>query len=256
MGPPDGPDALSPAHTIYCMGKRRRSGNRVWAIGGVALFAAGVVTLAAMALGQGRDEASSEAGSVPSLPESSPTAIAEPIRVAAVGDSITAANSRDFARGDLGDGSWLSYVIGDGVVFSGGWALGGVQTRSMVENVTPYPDTDVLVLLAGVNDYGNDVPFSTTAANYDAIVKTVAPSRVLISTVPPRDEDPDASRAYNEDLEELASMRGWSFVDAASGTEDVDGTYIEGFTSDGTHPTAAAAKVMGEAVREAVLARP
>ncbi|MFT2751029.1 SGNH/GDSL hydrolase family protein [Clavibacter sp. Sh2036] len=237
------------------MGKRRGRGmSRAWGIGGVTLLATGVVIISGLALGQGRDEASSKAGSVPTLSESSPRVTAEPLRVAAVGDSITAADSRDFAGGDIGDGSWLSYVLGDGVVFSGGWALGGVQTRSMVENVTPYPDTDVLVLLAGVNDYGNNVPFSTTAANYDAIVGTVAPARVLVSTVPPSDEQPAASRSFNEDLEELAATRGWSFVDAASGTQDVDGTYIEGFTSDGTHPTPAAAKVMGEAVRKAVLA--
>ncbi|WP_158586971.1 SGNH/GDSL hydrolase family protein [Clavibacter lycopersici] len=173
--------------------------------------------------------------------------------MAAVGDSITAADSPDFAAGRIGSGSWLSSVLGDGVVFAGGWAQGGVNTDTMVANVSAPLDADVLVLLGGVNDYGNGVPFATTTRNYDTLVATIQSDRVLIGTVPPKDDKPDAARAFNEDLKQLAADRGWSFVDASAKTRDGNGKYLEGFTTDGTHPTPEAAKVIGAAVRAAVL---
>ncbi|RIJ52511.1 SGNH/GDSL hydrolase family protein [Clavibacter lycopersici] len=240
--------------TIQHMGNRRRRGiSRAWGVGGVAALAAGVLLVAGLALGQAREEAPANAGSVPTLPASEPSATVEPLRVAAVGDSITAADSPDFAAGRIGSGSWLSSVLGDGVVFAGGWAQGGVNTDTMVANVSAPLDADVLVLLGGVNDYGNGVPFATTTRNYDTLVATIQSDRVLIGTVPPKDDKPDAARAFNEDLKQLAADRGWSFVDASAKTRDGNGKYLEGFTTDGTHPTPEAAKVIGAAVRAAVL---
>jgi len=236
------------------MGNRRGQGiSRAWGIGGVAVVAGGVLLLAGLALGEARSEVPANAGSVPQLPTSSPSATTKPLRIAAVGDSITQGNSPDFSAGMIGDGSWVSYALGDGVTFAGGWALGGVPTRTMVENVTPYPDVDVLVLLAGVNDYGQRVPFDATTENFDAIVATVAPEKVLVSSVPPRDADPALAVAFNSRLEELASARGWSYVDGSAGVRDVDNRYLEGLTKDGVHPTAEAAKIIGTGVREALL---
>jgi hypothetical protein len=51
-----------------------------------------------------------------------PSAVAAPGRFAAVGDSITDADSPDFATGDFGAASWATYVVDDGFVFAGGWA--------------------------------------------------------------------------------------------------------------------------------------
>jgi len=212
-----------------------------------------VLLLAGLALGEARSEQPANAGSVPALPVSSPSATAEPLRIAAVGDSITQGNSPDFSAGKIGNGSWVSYALGDGITFAGGWALGGVPTQAMVNNVTAYLDVDVLVLLAGVNDYGTRVPFSETTENFDTIVGTVAPQKVLVSTVPPRDADPALAVAYNEKLQELASTRGWSFVDGTAGVRGDDDKYLPGLTKDGVHPTAEAAEIIGTDVREALL---
>lgn len=236
--------------------RRRRRNSRAWGIGGVALLAAGVIALAGLALGQGRSDSPASAGAVPVLPSSSPTPTAEPLRVAAVGDSVTAADSPDFSSGRIGRGSWLSYVLGDGIIFAGGWALGGVQTSTMVDNVTTYPGVDVLVLLTGSNDYVHDVSFATTTKNFDAIVGTVAAKSVLVSSVPPLDRDPKATQRFNADLAALAEERGWSFVDGAGSTHGDDGKYLPGYSLDGIHPTPEAAEAIGTKVREAALAMP
>ena len=86
------------------------------------------------------------------------------VTFAAVGDSITVADSPDFMGGDLGDGSWATYVEGAGFGFAGGWAEWGATTGRMAEQVASY-DADVLVVLAGTNDVAFGIPFAESAGS-------------------------------------------------------------------------------------------
>lgn len=170
---------------------------------------------------------------------------------AVVGDSITHAESPDFAAGEIDPVSWVTYVRDEGFAFAGGWAEWGATTAAMAESVTAV-DAETLVLLAGTNDYALAVPFSETTANLDRIVQTVGIEDVVVASVPPMAAFPEGAPELNQRLEELASARGWRFVDASAGLRGGDGRYQEGMTSDGIHPSEEGARVLGEAIAAAL----
>ena len=173
------------------------------------------------------------------------------LRIAAVGDSITDADSPDFSGGELGEESWVSHAVGDGVAFAGGWAQWGATTAQMAAGAQPV-DADVLVVLAGTNDVTAGIPFGETATNIAEIAATVNAPRVLISAVPPIDPDPVLAVELNANLEALAVAREWEFVDAPAGARDGN-RFAPGMSADGVHPTAQGARVIGAAVRAALV---
>ncbi|GGI44008.1 Lysophospholipase L1 [Agromyces flavus] len=168
---------------------------------------------------------------------------------AAVGDSITDADSGDFAAGDLGPASWARYVHDAGYGFAGGWAEWGATTARMAESATSV-DADALVLLAGTNDVAFGVPFAETSANLGRIVEQVGIDEVVIASVPPMDAFPEGADELNERLEELADDRGWRFVDASAGLRTDDGTFREGMSFDGLHPSEQGARVLADAIAD------
>lgn len=170
---------------------------------------------------------------------------------AVVGDSISYADSADFAAGDTGPESWVTYTREAGFAFAGGWAEWGATTALMAESATPV-EAETLVLLAGTNDFALGVPFSETSANLDRIVQTVGIEDVVVASVPPMAAYPEGAAELNQSLEELAGARGWRFVDASAGLRGGDGKYQEGMTSDGIHPSEQGARVLGEAIAEAL----
>ncbi len=191
-----------------------------------------------------RDEATE-----PSMAPTSPGAM----RLAVVGDSITDADSRDLSGGRPGPGSWVFYAAGGEVAFVGGWAEWGATTAQMAAAARPVP-ADVLVILAGTNDAGSGVPFAQTAAHLVAVADAVGAQRVVLSAVPPIDAAPEVATELNARLSGLARDHGWEWVDAAAGLRDGD-RFAPGMSTDGLHPTRAGARVIGGAVRDALLAR-
>ena len=148
---------------------------------------------------------------------------------AAVGDSITDADSPDFATGNFGAASWATYVVDDGFTFAGGWAEWGATTAMMADSVGPI-EADVLVVLAGTNDVAFGIPFDESAANLDRIVDAVGIEDVVIVSIPPVDAFPNGVKSYNVRLDDLAGDRGWQFVDASEGLRTADGRYRDGMT--------------------------
>ena len=173
--------------------------------------------------------------------------VAAQARFAAVGDSITDADSPDFAAGDLGAASWATYVVDDGFAFAGGWAEWGATTAMMADSVGPI-DADVLVVLAGTNDIAFGIPFDESAANLDRIIDAVGIEDVVVVSIPPMAASPDVAEAYNERLDDLAGDRGWRFVDASAGLRTADGRFRDGMSFDGLHPSVDGAQVLGEAI--------
>lgn len=235
--------------------KRRPSVSRKLKIVALACFAVAVTLLLVgmYASHQEKVEAGAEAARQFNVSSTAATPVAteEPITFAAVGDSITEGNSPAFTEGRLGDLSWAQYAAGDGLRFVGGWADGGAQTARMVGEATPV-EADVLVMFAGTNDAGNAVPFEESAKNLTSIADTVGAGRVIVSAIPPQDFNPGVAPAFNDKLRVLAADRGWEFVDAPAGVREGD-RFLPGMTADGTHPTAEAARIMGEAIRAAIL---
>jgi lysophospholipase L1-like esterase len=184
-------------------------------------------------------------------PPAEPT---DAVALAVVGDSISEADSDDFSAGVLGQGSWVSHAIGDGVRFAGGWAVSGALTSQMARGARPV-DADVLVVLAGTNDVASGLPFESCAVNLRSIVGTVGAPRVVVSSIPPIDVAPSFATTFNERLRALAEEAGWEFVDAMVGIRDGDGCFAPRMSFDGVHPTVEAARVIGGAIRAHVVGR-
>lgn len=181
-----------------------------------------------------------------------PSRAPAPLRVAVVGDSLSAGRSMFLGNG-LDDESWMTYAQGDGITFAGGWARAGATPADMAAAVQPIPDVDVVVVLAGTNAVRRGLTVAEQTAAYDHIVATVDADRVIVAAIPPYPRDGVAQRAYNRDLRVLVQDRGWSWADpwtsARSGQD-----WAQGFSVDGVHPAGPAQyAVLGEALREAVL---
>ena len=193
-------------------------------------------------------------GSCADRPDPAPaagTAATDAVRLAVVGDSITEADSPDFDSGRLGPESWVHHTVARDVVLAGGWARWGATTAQMAAAVEPV-EADVLVILAGTNDVGSGEPAGNTRDNLREIAHVVGAPRVVLSAVPPIDAAPHLATELNAELEDLAAQEGWDWVDAPAGLRDGD-RFAPSMASDGLHPTEAGARVLGEAIREAVL---
>lgn len=180
-----------------------------------------------------------------------PSETEAPLTFAAYGDSITEANSPNYVGGQIGDGSWVYHAVAAGPQFVGGWADGGAPTTSMVKNAAPV-SADALVILAGTNDLGRR-PIEESQANIEAIAATVGAPRVVVSAVPPLNKAPHLATEYNAAMQAFVVSKGWQWVDPMTEVRAGD-VWAEGMTSDGTHPTPAAARLIGETISRALLA--
>jgi hypothetical protein len=157
-----------------------------------------------------------------------------PLRVAVVGDSLSAGRSRFLGNG-LDDESWMRYAEGDPIEFAGGWARSGARPDQMAAEVQPVADVDVLVLLAGTNAVRTGKTLAEEATYYDQIVSTVRPETVLVSAIPPYRTHESAALAYNTALRALSEDRGWTWVDPWGFARQGD-DWTDGFSVDGMHP--------------------
>ena len=191
--------------------------------------------------------AAGSAAPAPTAPPSGPV-----LRVVAVGDSITEADSVAFDDGRIGEASWARWADGDGIDVLGGWAHAGATTADMLAAVRPL-DADVVVIMGGSNDIDVDVPTDQVLEQLTGIAAVVGVPRVLLSAVPPEDGHEADVTALNARLAELAQRSGWQFTDPMTGVRDGNGSWLPGDTDDGVHPTAAAAQLIGTDLRAALL---
>jgi lysophospholipase L1-like esterase len=173
------------------------------------------------------------------------------VRVAIVGDSLTAGGGRLLSDG-LDANTWMTYARGDGVEWVGGWARGGSTIQEQAAAVTPVADVDVLVLMSGTNDVRKGIGFAESAASYDAVVATIAPEHVVVAAIPPYDRSPAAAAVYQRALERHVLARGWTWTDPWGFARD-GLVFAAGTSPDGIHPTTAGYQRLGESLRETIL---
>jgi lysophospholipase L1-like esterase len=173
------------------------------------------------------------------------------VRVAIVGDSLTAGGGRLLSDG-LDANTWMTYARGDGVEWVGGWARGGSTIQEQAAAVTPVADVEVLVLMSGTNDVRKGIGFAEAAASYDAVVATIAPEHVVVAAIPPYDRAPAAAAVYQRALERHVLERGWTWTDPWGFARD-GLVFAAGTSPDGIHPTTAGYQRLGEALRETIL---
>lgn len=187
-----------------------------------------------------------------STPQAADRAAPAPLRVAVVGDSLSAGRSH-FSGNGLDDESWMTYAEGDGIEYVGGWARSGATPDQMAAAVRPISDVDVLVILAGTNAVRTGKTAADEAPAYEQIVDVVRPKRVIISRIPPYRFHAVGALRYNGDLRSFTESHGWSWADPWTIARDGD-DWADGFSVDGTHPAGPAQyEMLGESFRRIIL---
>lgn len=178
---------------------------------------------------------------------------AVPRRFAVVGDSITAGGEAISDARVGGSASWVPAAAeSSGLTFVGGWAVPGATTEDALVSVVP-DDADVLVVMLGTNDVLQERPWEDSAADLAGIAAAAGERVVAVVTIAPSDLRPDARRAYNAELAQLAVEQGWVLVDPWTDVESGD-RFVAGTSTDGTHPTDEAAQLAGFRVGEQLAA--
>ncbi|MFB0835436.1 SGNH/GDSL hydrolase family protein [Arthrobacter halodurans] len=225
--------------------------SRLWTAVAAAVAVAALVAASYLMTGNHPDLVRGGAGDAAADPAVALAAGPDVVAFAVVGDSITAdhAYPRDVRRRMVGERSWVNFAQDDSAVFVGGWAVGGAKTAEMAAGIEPVA-ADVLVLIAGTNDIYARVPFADIGANLRRIVETVDAGRVLVSSVPPRNDFAAETVAYNDWLRGFVLEQGWDWVDAGAGLRDGSdpGRYAPGLAYDGVHPSLEGARVIGSAI--------
>lgn len=173
------------------------------------------------------------------------------IRFAAIGDSITASTDQ---HGSPTHWTWVATAATDGLRDVGGYRHYGDTTGDILHHVTPIPEAQVVVVMAGTNDAPVDGhPDPQTLANISAIFDAAAVPGRILSAVAPRDDDRAAETLeLNRDLKDLAGRSGWTFVDPWTAVRTPAGHWRPGTTGDGIHPTPHAGRIAGDVLREAI----
>lgn len=185
---------------------------------------------------EGSDRTAVPANGTPNLhrTEEPKSSSGGPVRVAVVGDSLSAGSSGFIGNG-LDRGSWMTYAQGGRVEYAGGWARAGATPEEMAAAVRPVGNVDVLVILAGTNAVRVGATFSQERAAYEEIVRTIAPRRVIVASIPPYVPNPSGGVRYNRELRGYVQHRGWHWFDAWRFARDGN-RWKPGFSTDGVHP--------------------
>ncbi|WP_062304397.1 SGNH/GDSL hydrolase family protein [Demequina subtropica] len=198
--------------------------------------------------------------SASSIAEQSPAAVAAPVEIVVVGDSLSLGDSTAFTADGLGEGSFVYWALGEDVRFVGGDAIPGATSTRMRDRLLKgslvIPACDVLVLALGTNDLGFGVAFDDTSQALVSLAEGGAAPRTMLLAIPPYGrEDQPPSVSYNQRLAMLASEQGWEFVDAAVPARD-GGGWAEGMTSDGIHYSGDVVRLVGEVLADALVSSP
>lgn len=177
----------------------------------------------------------------------------DPVRVAIVGDSLTAGGGRTIPAMGLDQNTWMTYAQGDGVEWVGGWAKGGTTTAIEAAHVTPVKNVDVLVLMSGTNNVRLHISLDQAKKYYEKIVRVIKPKHVIIGAIPPYNRNPSGAATYERELKSwVLTKTSWTFFDPWTFLRD--GRYYQaGMTVDGIHPVTAGYRIVGQEYREAIL---
>jgi lysophospholipase L1-like esterase len=199
-------------------------------------------------------------GSIAPMPKSA--------RVFAIGDSITAhGNTVTLANGTVAAGplsylAWATLLSNGklrygGVSGTGGYTISQVAATHLPVAVAQNPA--FCVVLAGTNDLGNGATVAAMTSGLQAIYTTLRAASIIpvVCTPPPRSGDSGPNKNWaiqlNDWLYRYAAANGHPFVDFYGAlVNTANGDYTAAYTSDNIHPTAAGAKVMGQAVATAL----
>lgn len=213
-----------------------------------------VGAVAALALNRPGPAPAAEAESRSPVPVYSYSADTRPT-VEVYGDSIANGDSVNFQGVDTGPTSWTHYVGDHGVRFVGGFAQGG-RTSAGIRGEDRGIRASLVLYGLGTNDFRTDVPFEKFASNAREFADKQEPGEkfVVVALGPMNDRSQDGIKAWNAQLQELASEEGWTLADPWEGIRGEGNEYVEGYNQDALHPNEKGAALYAQNMAEQLLA--
>ncbi|TYP87172.1 SGNH/GDSL hydrolase family protein [Blastococcus xanthinilyticus] len=175
----------------------------------------------------------------------------------ALGDSITAGDH--FEALDIGaDTSWFDVLAcrdDSPVTYLGNHGVPGEESGEILARVDAAlaREPGRVFVLAGTND----VREGRTSGSLDDLTAIATAIRAagaepLFATLPPSDAFPAETAAFNEELLAWAGREEVELLDFWTPLADEDGTFAEGMSTDGTHPSAEGAAVLADVAAAAL----
>lgn len=200
---------------------------------------------------------------IPKPPPRIPGDLIKPLAITALGDSRTSAVGNFPFMADSGYISWLVHRLNGRLQYVERCGAGGATTAQVLADYLPLvftrsPYPAFVTVLAGTNDFLT-VPRATTIANLTAIYKGLRARRITPVCVSelPRDTSSihDDISAVNAWMANHAREHGYLFVNVHRLLVDpTNGNWQGAYSTDGVHPTNAGAKIIGQAIADAISA--
>lgn len=188
-------------------------------------------------------------------------ATAEPVTIAALGDSLTQGYGLDQADGLVPQlESWLRANGADIVMINAG--VSGDTTAGGAARVdwTLTPDVDGMIVTLGGNDLLRGIDPAVSRANLDRILQAAQTADVdvlLIGMQAPGNFGPDYKATFDAMYPELADQYGTLFLDSffsgIAGDSEDPAAMRPFLQADGIHPNAAGVARIVETIGPAVL---
>lgn len=173
-------------------------------------------------------------------------AVAEPVRIAALGDSLTQGYGLAEQDGFVPQlQSWLGENGADATVINAG--VSGDTTQGGLSRIewTLTPDVDAVIVALGGNDLLRGIDPQVSRANLQGILEVASEKEVpvlLIGMEAPGNYGPDYKQAFDAMYPELAQDFGARYLDSffAGLTEETDdpAALVQYMQPDGIHPNA------------------
>ena len=174
-------------------------------------------------------------------------AAAEPVTIAALGDSLTQGYGLPAAEGLVPQlQAWLDAQGAEAVVINAG--VSGDTTAGGLARVgwTLTPDVDAMIVALGGNDLLRGIAPEEARANLDGILAAAEAQGVAVMLVgmsAPGNYGPDYKAAFDAIYPDLAAARGALlvpdfFAGLTEGAADLDAARAAYMQADGIHPNA------------------
>lgn len=156
-------------------------------------------------------------------------------------------HSQRVSLGNLG-----SILSGQRAIYASNAGIGGNTSSQMLTrfdaDVTPLAP-NVVHLLAGTNDIGNNVTLATSMANIGQLLGKIRGIGAvpILGLLPPSATSPAKVTQWNMGIRRLAQAQGVALIDYHSPLVDpTTGAYLAAYNNDGTHPNNVGFTVMAQ----------
>lgn len=184
--------------------------------------------------------------------------VRQPSYVAALGDSITIGNGSNGV--DVGSGSYLTWACaasGGALVplINGFSGVSGNTTSQMLARITDITNLDPkpsrCLVMGGTNDANGSLNMTNYKSNIQAIISALLEAHIepVLLLIPPKDANHTEVAQINAWLSLYGASSGVQVIDLYTPYQDgATGQWAGTFDQDGTHPTTATSKLMGEVI--------